>query len=107
MKILNSSHFRPSADAALTPVIKLDGKGINSVYSHFMVLTFYFLFPPDLIVAESMEDLVSSSSPISESRTYSPGPVLTPDELRKMSLLSSLSVTIPLGVVSVGQDIYF
>jgi len=67
---------RPSADAALTPVIKLDGK--------------------DLIVAESMEDLVSSSSPISESRTYSPGPVLTPDELRKMSLLSSLSVTIPL-----------
>ena len=91
----------------MTPVIKLDGKGINSVYSHFMVLTFYFLFPPDLIVAESMEDLVSSSSPISESRTYSPGPVLTPDELRKMSLLSSLSVTIPLGVVSVGQDIYF
>ena len=46
---------------------------------------------PDLVVTES-EDLISTS----ESRTYSPGPVLTPDELRKMSLLSSLSVTIPL-----------
>jgi len=66
---------RPSTDMALTPIIKLDGK--------------------DLIVAES-DDLISTSSPNSESRTYSPGPVLTPDELRKMSLLSSLSVTIPL-----------
>ena len=44
-----------------------------------------------MVVTES-EDLISTS----ESRTYSPGPVLTPDELRKMSLLSSLSVTIPL-----------
>ena len=48
-----------------------------------------------MVVTES-EDLISTSSPVSESRTYSPGPVLTPDELRKMSLLSSLSVTIPL-----------
>ena len=38
----------------------------------------------------------SSASPASDTRTYSPGPVLTPDDLRKMSLLSSLSVTIPL-----------
>ena len=58
--------------------------------------TFIFaLHTSDLIVAES-DDLISTSSPNSESRTYSPGPVLTPDELRKMSLLSSLSVTIPL-----------
>ena len=49
----------------------------------------------DLVVTES-DDMISTSSPASESRTYSPGPVLTPDELRKMSLLSSLSVTIPL-----------
>lgn len=69
-------HRPPCADAALTPIIKLDGK--------------------DLIVTESSDDLLSTSSPVSDSRTYSPGPVLTPEELRKMSLLSSLSVTIPL-----------
>ena len=51
----------------------------------------------ELIVAESVEMLsTSSASPASDTRTYSPGPVLTPDDLRKMSLLSSLSVTIPL-----------
>ena len=32
-------------------------------------------------MAESEEDVTSTASPMSESRTYSPGPVLTPDEV--------------------------
>ena len=44
----------------------------------------------------SERDVWSYSSSTSETRTYSPGPPLTPMELRKMSLLSSISVTIPL-----------
>lgn len=80
IRLFNKNRFsqhRPCTDAALTPIIRLEGK--------------------ELIVAESVEMLsTSSASPASDSRTYSPGPVLTPDDLRKMSLLSSLSVTIPL-----------
>ena len=44
----------------------------------------------------SERDVWSYSSTASDTRTYSPGPPLTPMELRKMSLLSSISVTIPL-----------
>ena len=44
----------------------------------------------------SDRDVWSHSSISSDTRTYSPGPPLTPMELRKMSLLSSISVTIPL-----------
>ena len=44
----------------------------------------------------SDQDDWSYSSSASDTRTYSPGPPLTPMDLRKMSLLSSISVTIPL-----------
>jgi len=59
------------AEQTSAPTIKLDGK--------------------ELCNRESW----SRSS--THSRVYSPGPPLTPTELRKMSLLSSLSVTVPLG----------
>ena len=44
----------------------------------------------------SERDVRSYSSSASDIHTYSPGTPLTPMELRKMSLLSSISVTIPL-----------
>ena len=72
----------PSSTAALPR--KLDRDTINS-----LIVFFTEMFPGE-------RDVWSHSSSASDTRTYSPGPPLTPTELRKMSLLSSISVTIPL-----------
>ena len=67
--IYDNCFFRGYGDASIPPTIMVEGKDV-------------------------MGDTESCSRASSKSRIYTPGPPLTPTQVRRMSTLSTLSVTV-------------